>query len=102
MVEKEAAENLDQRDAELLTNLDATPMFVSEDMRKDVRSRDNMKKAKKQHQKRSKRSRSVDNSKDAGKIFEEPLRDEELDLWSENKNEFDIEGIDTKDDSLFL
>lgn len=102
IVEKDAAENLDERDIDLVDDLDSTPMFFNEKMQKGLRSRDNRKKARKKHKSRSKRSRKVDERKQAGKVFEDPLTDEELDTWEDNPSEFDIEGVDTKDSGGFL
>jgi hypothetical protein len=96
MTSKEAADNLDDRDAELINDLDAQPMFVSEDLRKMVRSNDNMRKAKERNSERSERAIEADNNQQAGKVFDEPLTDEELETWSEDPDEFDIEGIDTR------
>jgi len=98
IVGKDAGENVEPRDVKLVEDADSTPMFFTEGLRKGLRSKDNRRKAREIHSERSKRARTVDEKKDAGVTLEDPLTDKELGLWKNNKNEVDIEGVDSEGD----
>lgn len=95
MVGSEAVDDLNEKNVSRLKELSdkgLPTMFVSEDVAEDIE--ENKEFASALNKTRSDRARSVDKQKKADTVFEGEVTDEELDTWRDNKNEFDISGVD--------
>ena len=103
MVEKDAADELDLETAERFEEISEeanAPMFVTEEMTEKVSSNKGFAEAL-HNNSRSKISRRVDENRQAETVFDEPVKEDELEKWRENPDEFDIEGVDTDESILF-
>jgi len=97
MINTEAKDEINEKTVERTEELHEkgnTPMFMTEDLAEDLNSNQGFAEA--LNNSRSERSRSIDNNKQADKVLEEPFTDEKLELWREDKDELDMNEVDTK------
>lgn len=102
MVDREAKDDIKQKTVDRIEELNdrgAPPMFVSEDTAQEINSNQGFANA--LNNTRDRRSRTADNNQQADEVLREPFTDEKLEDWRENKDELDMNGVDTKNDILF-
>lgn len=102
MVGKDAVDDINDKTVDRIEELNergAPPMFVSEDTAEEINSNHGFAEA--LNNSRDEVSKGSDNAKQADKVIEKPISDDDLSLWRENKDELDMNEVDTKNDILF-
>jgi len=102
MVGQDAVDEINDKTVDRIEELNdrgSTPMFVSEDTAEEINSNKGFAKA--LNNTRDEVSKSVDNSKQADEVIRDPISDDDLNFWRDNKDDVDMNEVDTKNDILF-
>jgi len=102
MINQDAVDDIEEKTVDRTKQLrdkGSIPMFMSEDLAQELNSNQGFAEA--LNSTRENKSKSIDNNKQADKVLEEPFTDEKLETWRNNKDELDMNGVDTKNDILF-
>lgn len=86
------SENIDNLEDELGMSLRKDD--VNSAQVRERRESSDLKQARRRHEARPEDNQRIDERIDAEKTFDTPLTEEEWDKWSENPDEFDVEGVD--------